>query len=82
MVLVIIAFTTVSTLLQLEIFQQKLFVLLKTKNNFPSSGTFAGSPEGHDNTLLGDVIINEGKLILKTNSVERAEKGKKLLVKL
>lgn len=35
-----------------------------------------------DNTLYGDVILKEGKLILKTNSVERAEKGKKLLVKL
>ncbi|MFT3742551.1 MAG: SEC-C metal-binding domain-containing protein [Gammaproteobacteria bacterium] len=35
-----------------------------------------------DNTVCGDVIINEGKLILKTNSVERAEKGKKLLAKL
>lgn len=35
-----------------------------------------------DNTLLGDVIIKEGKLILKTNSEERAEKGKKLLKKL
>lgn len=35
-----------------------------------------------DNTLCGDVIIKEGKLILKTNSVERAEKGKKLLAKL
>ena len=35
-----------------------------------------------DNTLLGDVIIKEGKLILKTNSVERTEKGRKLLSKL
>lgn len=35
-----------------------------------------------NNTLLGDLIIKEGKLILKTNSVERAEKGKKLLAKL
>jgi hypothetical protein len=35
-----------------------------------------------DNTVYGDVTINEGKLILKTNSVERAEKGKKLLAKL
>lgn len=35
-----------------------------------------------DNTLCGDVIIKEGKLILKTNSTERAEKGKKLLIKL
>lgn len=35
-----------------------------------------------DNTVYGDVIIQEGKLILKTNSVKRAEKGKKLLAKL
>jgi hypothetical protein len=35
-----------------------------------------------DNTLCGDVIIKKGKLILKTNSAERAEKGRKLLVKL
>lgn len=35
-----------------------------------------------NNTLCGEVIIKEGKLILKTNSVERAEKGKKLLKKL
>lgn len=35
-----------------------------------------------DNTLLGDVIIKVDKLILKTNSVKRAEKGKKLLIKL
>ena len=35
-----------------------------------------------DNTLFGDVIIKPGKLILKTNSSERAEKGKKLLSKL
>lgn len=35
-----------------------------------------------DNTLYGDVILKKGKLILKTNSAERAEKGKKLLVKL
>jgi hypothetical protein len=35
-----------------------------------------------DNTVWGDVIIKEDKLILHTNSVQRAEKGKKLLVKL
>jgi hypothetical protein len=35
-----------------------------------------------DNTLLGDVIIKKDKLILKTNSAERAEKGRKLLIKL
>ncbi len=35
-----------------------------------------------DNTLCGDITIKEGRLILKTNSVERAEKGKKLLKKL
>jgi len=35
-----------------------------------------------DNTLCGDITIKKDKLILKTNSAERAEKGKKVLVKL
>jgi hypothetical protein len=33
-------------------------------------------------TLHGDMIIKDGKLTLNTNSVERAEQGKKLLKKL
>ncbi len=35
-----------------------------------------------DNTLYGEITIKENKLILKTNSAERSEKGKKLLKKL
>lgn len=34
------------------------------------------------NTVHGDVTIKTGKLILETNSVERSERGKKLLYKL
>ena len=35
-----------------------------------------------DNTLHGDVTVKEGKLTLETNSLERTERGKKLLKKL
>ena len=34
-----------------------------------------------DNTILGHIIIEQGKLILETNSYERAQKGKDLLNK-
>ena len=34
-----------------------------------------------ENTVLGQVIIEKGKLILETNSEKRTEKGKKLLLK-
>lgn len=35
-----------------------------------------------ENTIHGEVTLKSGKLILETNSVERAERGKKLLKKL
>ncbi len=35
-----------------------------------------------DNTILGEITIKESKLILRTNSLERAEKGKALIKKL
>lgn len=35
-----------------------------------------------DNTVLGNIVIEENKLILETNSEERTKRGKKLLSKL
>lgn len=35
-----------------------------------------------DNTVHGHITLKEGKLILQTNSLERTERGKKLLTKL
>lgn len=48
------------------------FPWLKKKNKLHKSW---------DNTVMGDVFIKKDKLCLKTNSLNRAEVGKKLLIK-